>query len=207
MPRLRGRGTGRGSDRLDDPPFQIQELVEARQEQMVLIESGQAAEDLLEEVLAPLKRLVIHHDVADGQCPQRRAVEDEGERSEHGQRRGRLGHQIRPESPGGQLEAVAADLVAQVAMALSEQESQPEQTQLLGVRRPGQHRVVVLPAPLGLRLRALTLVAPAGMAETHQHAGDRGDEQDGGGPPVERHEHARPSGAAPASSARPARGR
>ena len=65
MPWRRGKASGRGDGGLDDARLQVEELVQVGEEQAVLVETRQAAENGAQVGLAALEGLVVHDQVAE----------------------------------------------------------------------------------------------------------------------------------------------
>jgi hypothetical protein len=96
-----------------DGALEPQELVEVGHEQVVLVESREPSEDLLERRQTRLEGLVVHdhgahlHGALDG------LPGDVGERAEHRQRRRRGAHEVGEGASGGDAEPLATQRLAQ----------------------------------------------------------------------------------------------
>ena len=99
-----------------------------------------------------------------------------------------LGKEVEAAAVDHEAHPLDAKLLAQFAVALPEDQAQPEDPEFLGVKAVGQHPVEVVGAPLGPGPARLPGVELARVAQLHAEAGQDGDEEDQRHAPVQEDE-------------------
>jgi len=183
-PLFHGPGNGSRGVPNGERGLQVEEVVEVGKKKIVLEKAGQPAQHLFQVSLAPLKRLVVHHQVAHGHGPLQGAVGDEGECAVDGEGGARLGRQLAQGAFERDADFLLPELPAQLAGALHQQGAQIEQAHFLGVAFTGEQPVQINRRPFRFRPSQLPAVEPVCEFQAHQGPGDRGRKQDHGNPPV-----------------------
>src|SRR5205814_8204726 len=137
---------------LADFLLQVEELVEVGEEQAVLVESGNAAQQLAQEFLSALEALQVHDQIAQGDPAPDGAPCDVGVGAVDEQRGHALCGQLAQRPALQQCEAFVPQAAAQVAVAADEELAEAEQPQLLREEVGGEQIAEVAGAPFGRRV-------------------------------------------------------
>ncbi len=116
--------------RIHDSRLELQEPLEVREKEIVLVQTRQPSQHVAKEVLRPLECTEIHNHIAHRYRPGERSLSDDEHRAEHRHDCYRLCQKLEQRSPRRQAQPLAPDLLAQRPMATPEKVAQAEQPNL-----------------------------------------------------------------------------
>ena len=183
-----GPRDGRRLRRRQHPRLQRHELVVVGEEEVVLVERGEAAQHRLQRREAGLEGLVVHHHGAQADDAGDGLPDDVGEGAEDGEHRDGAAAEVGPGAPAGDADALLAQDPAQVAVEAAQELAEAEEADLLGRRAAGEQPVQVPGLALGHRAPALPAVQAAREAHPHERPRDGGEHDDQADAPVQREE-------------------
>ena len=186
-----GPRDGRRLRRRQHPRPQRHELVVVGEEEVVLVEGGEAAQDRLERREARLEGLVVHHHGAEADDAADGLPDDVGEGAEDGEHGDGATAEVGPGAASGDADLLVTQDLAQVAVEAAQELAESEQADLLGRVAAGEQPVQVPGLALGHRAPALPAVQAAREAHAHERARYGGEHHDQADAPVQGEEQPR----------------